>query len=257
MTRPRPLIVFALCAFALPASAQDAGNAWTLVEDDGTITAAVAYASGPGIAVRCLPENALQVILSGLPAAGRTAFTRSLEVSRPDGELGASIWVNALDRTTAYAMAPSFTARGFRTAERFTVRAPTSGGRYTRLELDLPRDTDALDRVLQACGRALEDPEDLRFLQTPDTEQAPPLHWAERPSPNFPARAMANRVSRGVAALDCRVVETGRLESCRVEAEFPYGMGFGAEAVRSAERARLNWNPSGGRARFSINFHRR
>lgn len=250
----RALVALVLLITATPVAAQKTGDDWTLVERDGIVMASVAYASGPALAVRCLPGNALQVILAGLPATAEGEFARSLEVSQPSGDLAPSTWVVAEDLTTAFAMAPSRTARTFRSTPRFTVRAPTADGRYARFELDLPRTTSSLDRALQACDRPLEDAGDLQVVPT---GAASPVDWAERPMPNYPRRAEANDVKRGIVALDCGVLETGRLEGCRIEAEFPYGMGFGAEALQASWEARLtraSARATDGRARFTINF---
>lgn len=248
------LAVLALTVAVTPAAAQDGGDDWTLIERDGIVMASVAYASGPALAVRCLPGNALQVILAGLPAAAEDEFTRSLEVSQPGGDLAASTWVVAEDRTTAFAMTPSRTARTFRSTPRFTVRAPTADGRHARLELDLPGATSALDRALQACDRPLVDAVDLKVLPTGASS---PIDWAEVPQVNYPDRAEANGVLRGVVAMDCGVQQNGRLEACRVEAEFPYAMGFGPQALRAVRDARLTRDSARdleGRARFTINF---
>ncbi|KQS57209.1 hypothetical protein ASG17_00240 [Brevundimonas sp. Leaf363] len=252
------LAALALLLAVSPAAAQEAGaegqNAWTWVERDGVVMASVAYASGPALAVRCLPGNAFQVLLAGLPAAEPDAFTRTLEVTQPNGELAESSWVVAQDRSVAFALSPSRTARSFRSGPRFTVRAPTTAGRHTRLELDLPSETAALDRVLQACNRPLEDEADLEVLPA---GSAGTIDWAQRPRPNYPRAAEAARVTEGATVLDCGVLVTGRLEGCRIEAEFPYGMGFGGEALQASWTARLTTDSAQntkGRARFTIRF---
>ncbi|HEX4182903.1 MAG TPA: TonB family protein [Caulobacteraceae bacterium] len=61
-------------------------------------------------------------------------------------------------------------------------------------------------------------------------------NWLKRPngallSKYYPARAVEAEVD-GSATLSCSVTASGRLEACRVVAENPYGIGFGAAALK-------------------------
>lgn len=247
-------------AAAQEAPSPDTSQGWDIVEADNAISATVAYSTGVAVVVRCLVGREFQVLLAGLPAPGRDEFLRTLEVTGPGGELASSSWVVATDPTIAFALAPSRTARALRTGQPFTVRAPTAEGRHMRYELDLPAGSDAVDRVLLACDRPLEDPSDLDVVVDPRVSGVARIDWAQRPEPHYPSRAESGRVTQGVAALDCAVLESGRLTGCRIEAELPAGMGFGPAAVQAAHAARLTRAGSEsarGRARFHIRFRLR
>jgi hypothetical protein len=236
------------------APAED-GGAWDFVEGDGAVTATVAYEGALAIAVRCEADASLRVILIGLPAAGRDEFERTIEATGPDGQLAPSTWVVSGDLTAAFAITPSVYARTLRKGGTFSVRAPTTDGRRMRYQLDLPADATAIDRVLQACGRPLVDERD--GAPRPGDPAFVEIDWGQRPMPEYPSRAEAQDIGRGVASLDCRVLETGRLTDCQIESEFPPGMGFGPAAVEGTRTARLTREgqaAAGGRARFTIRF---
>ena len=69
-------------------------------------------------------------------------------------------------------------------------------------------------------------------------------HWARVPNGDdmartYPRAAEDHGVSRGKATLRCKLTDNGYLTACSVVSESPEGFGFGAAALRLADRFRL------------------
>ncbi len=73
----------------------------------------------------------------------------------------------------------------------------------------------------------------------PTVEAVPPrpVLWVRRPAPEYPARATANRVTRGRVVLRCDIDETGVTSGCELESETPPGQHFGPAALAAMRRA--------------------
>ena len=83
--------------------------------------------------------------------------------------------------------------------------------------------------------------------------------WQRPPQPRFPGVARLRRVTRGTAEVSCRVQPNGALTSCRSTPETASSLGFGGEAVRAAEEARVTSQTvdrlaTGGSVTFTIRF---
>lgn len=63
--------------------------------------------------------------------------------------------------------------------------------------------------------------------------------WLVRPAPDYPEQALARQAGDGEVRLTCMAEISGRLSQCRVLRETPAGYGFGVNAVRAAEQARV------------------
>lgn len=66
------------------------------------------------------------------------------------------------------------------------------------------------------------------------------VSWAQHPTPDYPAAAMAQGLKSGSAQLNCGVRAAGGLSDCRIVSETPAGAGFGAAAVSAARKARVS-----------------
>ncbi|MGH7028332.1 energy transducer TonB [Brevundimonas sp.] len=63
--------------------------------------------------------------------------------------------------------------------------------------------------------------------------------WLRAPQPEFPRAALEAGADGGTVRLICQTDEKGRVRACRVAEETPPGVGFGAQAVKAAMRARV------------------
>ena len=83
--------------------------------------------------------------------------------------------------------------------------------------------------------------------------------WYTRPSPEYPALAIANGVTEGHATLQCVVNRDGRLPDCQIVGETPAGNGFGPATLAAAADARVSPRTVdgaavGARVRFTVRF---
>lgn len=74
---------------------------------------------------------------------------------------------------------------------------------------------------------------------TPADQLTTPPAWAQFPLPEFPRAGMRARIARAVVELRCTVTETGVIKDCEVVTDERPQHGFGAAAIRAAERARM------------------
>ncbi len=70
-------------------------------------------------------------------------------------------------------------------------------------------------------------------------QEAPPVltpdEWVRRPPLEYPERALARDVRRGLVVLDCRFEQAAAVD-CTVVEETPEGFGFAASALRAVRR---------------------
>ena len=64
--------------------------------------------------------------------------------------------------------------------------------------------------------------------------------WSRTPQADYPAAAIAAKVTEGQATLNCLVTVAGVLTDCRVSAETPEGYGFGEAAVAGTASGRMS-----------------
>ena len=82
--------------------------------------------------------------------------------------------------------------------------------------------------------------------EAPSVDPSPPRpvlanpSWERPPIPEFPERAISRRITEGSATIACSVEPDGGLSACRIVAETPPRVGFGAAALSAARRSRLS-----------------
>lgn len=209
-----------------PAAAQDSDD-WDFGEDPARKLAIAAVTfDNFGVAVRCMDGN-LSVVMSGLPAA---SGVRSLRYRMGESPEGLSSWVSGRDSTSAFAVWPRFVATQMSRGGRLAVAA-ADGERVRRFAVDLPRSSQSIGRVFQACGHELNPPD---RDAPPGADDLAGLIWVRQPEISFPSQA---RYEGGQAAVLCNVTASGGLRGCTAESEFPEGSGFGRAAVIGAHRS--------------------
>ena len=230
-----------------PAAAQDAAPPapaevsppadWDMVRDPRKkmVAAYVSLDSGVSVILRC-SDGVYDALVSGLPDAPRKD-TRVLRLSYGD-HFHAETWNVATVRSTALSAMPAPFARKLREGGLVSIVVPDGAGqgRNLRHDLDLPRSSTAVDETLAACGRPLVDPRDAALPDLDETGQPPSVTWARPPQPSYPSPA---KYTAGFAMLSCMALPDGRLDECLIESEFPVDGGFGKQALRSTDDARL------------------
>jgi hypothetical protein len=221
-----PAILLLLSATGAAAQVP-AGDDWDLgVDPARKLTVAAVSFDRFGVAVRCM-DGSLSVVMSGLPeASGQRRLLYSMG-GAPEVE---SLWVSGARSTSAFALWPRSFARTLSRGGRLSVAA-LEGETTRRYVVDLPPSPTAIATVFQACGHELDPPAD---DQAPASEDFAGLVWARAPEISYPSRA---RYDRGLAAIQCTVAATGRLQDCTVESEFPEDSGFGRQATLGAHRS--------------------
>ncbi len=153
----KPMLVAALCAIlcAGPAVAAQDEDDWEFEEDPSRnlSVAAVRYDGGASVIVLCR-DGVLTTVLTGLPTAQRIEF----QASRADGRSDTQIWLDAGQPGALRSSAPEKDARFLRGAGAYQVRTVEGQTPVFRTAFDLPTQYANLDRVLTACGVAIETP---------------------------------------------------------------------------------------------------
>lgn len=238
----RALVALALLSTAAPAAAQEtdapvAGD-WDLVREGLSVSAVLGFEPAPNFIVRCSRDR-LDVVITGLPAAPADTLSRPIEMRWGDGEPTKPNW-QPLNAEIVASRFPAWHARMLRQGGslRMLVRpAEDQPGREFRL--DIPPSPGAIDTVLEACHKPLQEAGDAQMALIVDPAIAPELEWVRRPEPEYPQAALRAGVEQGSAQLLCRVLSNGRFSDCEVASEQPSGVGFGAAAVASMRGARL------------------
>ncbi|AQR63216.1 hypothetical protein BZG35_17355 [Brevundimonas sp. LM2] len=227
-----------LVACAGTALAQDAADDWEIARDPAikAVVAFIPLSTGLTIAFRCV-DGVYGAIIGGLPEVSRSIRTRKLTIGVNDEEPDDTTWNVATDRTAALADYPASLARELREGGAVSIVIPggAAGGRNLRHNLTLPASSAAIEETLTACGRPLEDPRDALLPDIAESGLPDGMTWARQPRPVYPR----NTYAEGYAVLTCVVEPDGRPSQCQVESEFPLDGGFGRNALRSVDAARL------------------
>lgn len=201
MKRPITALAVALCLSPVAAFAQDADD-WEFVEDPARelTLAAVRYDGGQSIIAQC-QRGRLVVLLTGLPEGGEML---RLAATRADGRVAAQRWTPVAGPGTYRSVTPGREARFLRGGGGYVVRSASGAATPVNATFDLPGQSANLERVLTACGWALEDDRDLLeeadvFLDRPSPRREPPPYRV----PSVPEREVSC-VVREMRLRDCR-----------------------------------------------------
>lgn len=191
----------ALALSAVHAGAQETGDDWEFAEDaaSGATVAMVRYDGGQAIVAQC-QQGRLVLLMTGLPAGDDML---RLGARRSDGRAAAQIWAPVSAPGAYRSASPGREARFMRGGGAFVVRSAADSPTMVNATFDLPAQSANLDRVLTACGWALEDDRDL--LEEADVTLDPPGRNG-RPAyrlPSVPEREVSCIV-RDLRLRDCR-----------------------------------------------------
>lgn len=233
------LIAAVLALTAVPANAQAPEGQWDLSvrEDSGFVSATARFPGGQAIAVQC-QSGELNVLVSGLPPLA--ARSRYVEMTAPGRPRETGFWM--MDGDQAFSPTPAHTARqlGKGGALDFSIAAaPEPESPLGQYRFELPGQSVAVNRVLEACNRPTMDPrDDLPRWNQP--RLFPTGLWARLPTPEYPVGARRAGLESGFAILSCIVGADGRAQDCRIERESSRGTGFGPAALSAMDDARLS-----------------
>lgn len=194
-------LLCALACAAPPAVALDEDD-WEFAEDPARqlTVAAVRYEGGQAIVAQC-QEGRLVLIVTGLPDG---EDIRRASATRGDGRSRDQIWAPVAGAGTYRSASPGRDSRFLRGGGAYVMRAAEGGATPFNATFDLPAQSSNLDRVLTACGWALEDDRDL--LAEADVTLDPPRRNDDRPRyrlPPVPEREVSC-VVRDMRLRDCR-----------------------------------------------------
>ena len=190
------------CAGGQAAPVED--DDWELVEDPAQelTLAAVRYDGGQSILAQC-QRGRLVLLLTGLPESEEMVLVAA---TRADGRATTQRWTPVVGPGTYRSVTPGREARFLRGGGAYVVRSAVGAATAINATFDLPGQSANLDRVLTACGWALEDDRDL--LEEADVTIAP--RSSRRPPPPFRVPSVPER------EVSCVVRET-RLRECRAD----------------------------------------
>lgn len=226
----RALCIIAATAQIGAAASQD--DDWEFAEDPGRqLSAAIArYEGGQAVVVQCLAGE-LSAMIVGLPATPYRL--RRIEAERADGRRDHQSWfpeAAAPGSPAAFkTLTPGRDARFFRGGGLMTLRSTDGDPATMAATFDLPLLSANLDRVLTACGRALEDERD-RLTRTPVT-----VDWQKVAGGRSRDRGRGRTV--GAADISC-VIRNQRYTDCRVEYARPAHEGVRAAREMEGDRLR-------------------
>lgn len=190
------------CAGGQAAPVED--DDWELVEDPAQemTLAAVRYDGGQSILAQC-QRGRLVLLLTGLPESEEMVLVAA---TRADGRATTQRWTPVVGPGTYRSVTPGREARFLRGGGAYVVRSAVGAATAINATFDLPGQSANLDRVLTACGWALEDDRDL--LEEADVTIAP--RSSRRPPPPFRVPSVPER------EVSCVVRET-RFRECRAD----------------------------------------
>lgn len=235
--RRATLVCLALVSAAMassPARAQDPAEDWDLTVDAARRATVASLDFGTNvIALRC-QAGALDFFLTGTPAS--TEPSRTLQVNAGGIVNERQMWQSPAGGTVLASPEPERLARQLRAGGDLDLRIEPGavGQPPLRFRLPTPPSAGSINRVLTACGAALED----------DWDRLPrvfheSLVWERQVAPTFPLAAFSARATEGSVRMACLVPADGRLKDCRVISENPSGLGFGDATLAAARRSRV------------------
>jgi hypothetical protein len=136
--------------------------------------AAVRYDGGQSIIAQC-QQGRLVLLLTGLPEGEEML---QLAATRADGRAAAQRWTPVVGPGTYRSVTPGREARFLRGGGAYVVRSAAGATTPVNATFDLPSQSANLEKVLTACGWALEDDRDVLeeaevFLDRPSARREP------------------------------------------------------------------------------------
>lgn len=230
-----PLLAAAVCALgASPSLAQQATEDWDLTTNaEQQLTLATLDFGANVLALRCRAGD-LDMLVTGVPVS--TGATRKVQVSAGAIAAEDQVWIAQPGQPVLGADEPARLARQLRAGGDLDIRLDPEGptDRSHRYRLTVPASAAAVDAVLTACDKPLDEPRDLLVRASEATS------WSAMAIPAFPTTPAAQNVERARVRLSCIISPDWGLTDCQVESESPPDAGFGASALRSARESRLN-----------------
>ncbi len=202
----RWLAILAVSAGSLapaPVALAQADDDWEFAEDAALelTVAAARYDAGVSIIAQC-SRNKMTISLVGLPAT--TAPSRRLDATRSDGAVDAQTW-EVREGGALSSSLPARDGRFLRVGGELRLRSAAGQTPSIAASFDLPTQHANLDRVLTACGYALEDDRDALPRADPD------LRLARRP-----ARGSTGGRPGISHEISC-IVRDGAYQACRTD----------------------------------------
>ena len=202
---------------ATTAMAQD--DDWEFQQDttQNITVAAARYEAGQMIVVQCR-EGALTVVLTGLRGEAEEV---QFQATRADGRRDIQRWRSAGTAGAFRSAVPARDVRFMRGGGAYTIQTNEGDEPALGATFDLPTESANLDRVLTACGWALQDDRDLLpravgvsftdpNARPPRRSQSRSVQMRSRPSAPaaplmpVPAEKMASCIVRDLRRTDCR-----------------------------------------------------
>lgn len=244
--------LFGALALAGAAHAQEQPQ-WTLTANDDVTIAHTMLQSRAAVIARCAGGQ-LSVLLQGVPAPTDNMSVTTIVDASVDLTNG---WWLAGTEGMLMSRRPATYIRGLAEGRSISLSVVRPDAAPWIVDSPLPEDRGPIDAVLTACDTPLADPRDA-LEQASKASRGPeraPVSWSRQPTPNWPA-STPQHIRQGSVVLTCITGQEGRLADCRAESESPLGAGFGREAVKAANAARLNPDsPAGDVVQFEIRFY--
>jgi hypothetical protein len=224
---------------------------WTVVRftEEPTLIATAQFDNGIGLVARCM-DGAYDVIINGLPPAGRRTLAREIGLQVGDDETeDTTVWTTGSDRGSAFSRIPARVARQLAKGGRLQIIVPAEreGGPRTRYVMELEPSSTAIERTLTACNRPLVDPRNETADGNGQDGLPNDISWVRQPRISFPAPVKDRMPLRGYVTLSCLVQTEGRLGDCQIESEHPRGYNLG-KAVEDGIRTGRVRQPADARA---------
>lgn len=227
------VIAHLLSSAAEPAlHGQDPESDWDYAVAEGNISsvASIGYSSGLVVSVTCYGRGTIDVVMTGLPPAEGDRY--SIRLSRSDGRtttLPAAI-LNSGMLSVDY---DERIARIMRGGGELVMRLERMHSPPVVVQVDLPKQHANLDRVIEHCGRRLDEPRDALPILV-DLRSVPRATFP-------PARRSRTGSSEWARVEISCVVSTGtRLEDCQVEHREGANSSYGSAVARAYEGVRVD-----------------
>lgn len=211
---------------------QDPHTDWeySVAEDEISSVASVGYSSGLIIHVTCYEAQTLDVVVTGVPVAEDEAY--SVTLSRADGRTTAISATGGPSGRLAVDYDERM-ARVMRGGGELSMRIEQDQSPPVAVRVDLPEQHANLDRVIEHCGRHLNEPRDSLPILT-DLRSIPRATFP-------PARRSRTGSSEWARVeISCVVSEETRLADCQVEHQEGGAGAYGTAVARAYNGARVD-----------------